>query len=65
MCFMKTPSIDTSLPVVTGRQLVAETTAETPDSPQLGDPDDIYKKKKGKSSLLINRSSDAYNPTNM
>jgi hypothetical protein len=48
--FPKIPSVQT--PSVTGRDLVSSTSSEEPNSPEMGS-DDVYKKKRGVNSLLV------------
>ena len=61
MCFkVKSPSVNTD---VSAAQLVPQTEAETPDSPEYGGTEDTFNQKKGKQKLTIARNG-VYNPTN-
>lgn len=62
MCWkVKTPKVNTD---ISGAQLVPQTDAATPDSPQFGGTEDTFNKAKGKKKLTIERNS-TYNPTNL
>ena len=68
MCFFEvsTPSVSTVKQDtgITGKDLVAQTDSQEPNSPVYGGTDDTYKKSKGKSALKIDRVGDStsYNP---
>lgn len=53
-------SVDIPQPIVRAQELVPNTTAQAPEAPVLGQD----KQKKGRKSLLIDRSYD-YNATNL
>ena len=63
MCFWKvsTPKVNTD---VSAAQLVPQTDAVTPDSPQFGGSEDTFNKKKGRQQLTIARNG-VYNPTSL
>lgn len=63
MCFfkVKTPSVNTD---VSAAQLVPQTDAVTPDSPEYGGTQDTFNKKKGRQQLTIARNG-VYNPTSL
>lgn len=63
MCFWKvsTPKVNTD---VSAAQLVPQTDAVTPDSPEYGGTSDTFNKKKGRQQLTIARNG-VYNPTSL
>lgn len=63
MCFWKvsTPKVNTD---VSAAQLVPQTDAVKPDSPEFGGTKDTFNKKKGRQQLMIERNG-VYNPTSL
>lgn len=62
MCIFKIKTPKVSQVETTAKDLVSETTAEEPESPQYGGTEDTYNKAKGKSALRINKMNQNYNP---